>query len=114
MDSMKAELTVKVDSLTKQHSRKKETLENPAKENLYLSSIVFVDADHWTLWLNDRRFRADEEFPIEGFKLVAVSGDGIQFIHKGSTIELPPQHTYQASTGTVLKGDRRRSKMRPD
>ena len=50
-------------------------LNNPAShsEGLHLSGIVYVNADHWSLWLNNRRIGSDTPHQIDGFHIEEVT-----------------------------------------
>jgi hypothetical protein len=43
------------------------------RENLYLSAIVYVDEDHWTLWVNQQPIHASDPQQLHGFHIEKVT-----------------------------------------
>src|SRR5258708_24987872 len=46
---------------------------------LYLEAIVYVDADHWTLWLNNKMIHSHDPHTIDGFHIDKVTAVNVIF-----------------------------------
>lgn len=80
---------------------------------LYLGSILYVDSDHWTVWLNDRVIHAGDSLQFENFHLHNILPDGVSLSWRpeGSlkpvNVELNPHQTYLCEKDAVVSGDAR-------
>ena len=85
---------------------KKESLVTP--HIYYLSSIIYCDKDHWTIWLNDEQI-----VPVQKEHLsinVVVKSDSISIKKKDNSDNsfiLRPHQTINLKTGAVYSGDQR-------
>ena len=76
----------------------KEVLGNMSQ--LFLSGIVFLDEEHWSLWVNNKIIRPENRHEIEGFYLEQVRPKGVKFswIPSGTSNQilftLHPYQTY--------------------
>ena len=59
--------------------------QNKNTEWLYLSALIYVDADHWTLWLNHQVIHASDPQMFHGFHIEKVTPFAAEFSW------LPPQ-----------------------
>jgi hypothetical protein len=46
---------------------------------LFLSAILYVDATHWTVWINNSPLRPESSRDIEGFHIEEVLPRGVTF-----------------------------------
>ena len=83
--------------------------ENPSHPHLYyLSSIVYCDASHWTIWLNDEQI-----VPLQKEHLlidILVNSDSVSIKQKDSTkadVILHPHQTINLKNGRIYSGDHR-------
>jgi hypothetical protein len=74
----------------------------------YLSSIVYCDNDHWTIWLNDEQI-----VPVQKEHLsvdISVKSDSVSIKHKDTSdclYLLRPHQTINLKTGAIYSGDQR-------
>ncbi|CAO5681696.1 MAG: hypothetical protein HEEMFOPI_00590 [Holosporales bacterium] len=100
-----------IDQETSHKEQKKEASKSlhPASINLhffYLSSIVYCDKDHWTIWLNDEQISPHQKEHLD-MDLV-VFQDYIKINHKDSSksaYTLKPHQTIDLKAGKIYCGD---------
>lgn len=46
---------------------------------LHLSGIVYVNADHWSIWVNNKRISSDNLHQIDGFQIEKVTPLMVEF-----------------------------------
>lgn len=72
-------------------------------KNLRLSSIIYIDASHWSLWVNDRMLRTDAVHDIEGFHLEKVMPEGAKFSWTPPGTSTPITFTLQPNQIFIVK-----------
>ena len=95
-------------------SQKTNSAASPALSDLFLSAILYVDQDHWTVWINDHPFRHADEVILEGFEVVSVTGNEVTFNQEGNSIIIQPHQTYWPQENRILNGDHRRTGKQSD
>lgn len=48
-------------------------------KTLHLSAIVYLDKDHWSLWINDKVIRPQNKHALSGFKIEEVTPFEVKF-----------------------------------
>jgi hypothetical protein len=77
--------------------------------DLYLSSIVYVDEAHWTLWLNNQIIHATDPQQLEHFQIKRVTAFQVEFswLPSHSTIPLRftlrPHQIYRGRENRVIR-----------
>lgn len=84
------------------------------KNDLYLSSLLYIDDDHWTVWVNEKPVRVGEEHDLHEFTLISVNKDRVSIDYGGQLVELKPHQTYRPDERRVLNGDKRRNETSSD
>ena len=62
---------------------------------LHLSAMIYIDEDHWSLWVNDKIIRPETRDNIEGFHLEKVT-------HEGATFSWTPPNGTVPVTFTLI------------
>lgn len=62
---------------------------------LYLSAIVYIDATHWAIWLNNRMIRSDDPHQINGFYIERVTPIEVKFSCDESPSSIPKTFTLR-------------------
>lgn len=59
----------------------KENLTNSkaSSQNLSLTSLIYYDESHWSLWLNKKLFHPENIHELEGYELKKVTSTGAHF-----------------------------------
>ena len=74
----------------------------------FLSGILYVDANHWALWLNDRMIHPHSLLEIKGFHIKKVMPHKVEFIwnslpsNKPITFTLHPNQLYFVKENRVI------------
>lgn len=69
-------------------------------ETITLSAIVYIDENHWTLWVNNIALRPETAFGMENLEIVKVRPQNVTFLWAPSntptpqTFTLHPGQTY--------------------
>ncbi len=80
--------------------------------DIYLSSLIYIDDAHWTVWVNDEPLRATQG--PHSLKVVTVKHNSLTFNHDGQTITLAPHQTYWPEENQIVTGDQRRNETPAD
>lgn len=89
------------------NNKVKETGEN--SKILHLSSLIYIDESHWTLWLNDQILHATDSPQIDGFHIEKVTPFSVEFSYllPQSTIPLKftlcPHQIYWGGKNRILR-----------
>jgi hypothetical protein len=81
----------------------------PLMETLSLSAIIYIDANHWTLWINNTILRSYSSRDIAGFHIEDVRPDRVTFSWRpqGATISLTftllPHQTYRVKEQRIIE-----------
>lgn len=78
---------------------------------LYLSSIIFVNEDKWTLWINDKRISDHQNIP-NNISIITITSSHILFNLKNDPsrqFQLNTNQTYMVQEQKVMDGDARKS-----
>lgn len=61
-------------------------------QNLSLTSLIYYDDNHWSLWLNKKLFHPENIHELEGYELKKVTSTGAHFFcrlnHKTFSLHL--------------------------
>lgn len=86
-----------------------EEREDDAVENatLYVSTILYMGPDSWTVWINGKPIAAGQE--IKSFEITAVDPTSVELLVPLSAqgmrpIRLSPNQTFVAKSGAVVEG----------
>jgi hypothetical protein len=60
------------------HSVNKRTTE--ISETLHLSAIIYLNQDHWSLWLNNKLIRPQQPLNIKGLQVEQVTPHHVRFV----------------------------------
>lgn len=80
--------------------------------DIYLSSLIYIDDSHWTVWVNDEPLRATQG--PHDLKIKSVKYNSLTFDHEGQTITLAPHQTYWPEENQIVTGDQRRNETPAD
>ncbi|MHB1207026.1 MAG: hypothetical protein ACYCZX_15760 [Rhodospirillaceae bacterium] len=75
--------------------------------SLYLSTIIYVSPQEWTIWLNGKPINSGDEF--QSFKVVDISPSSVQLLVPLSAqgmipVRLGPNQTFVTRSGVVVEG----------
>lgn len=73
------------------HSANKKTAES--SETLHLSAIIYVNKDHWSLWLNNKFIRPQQPLKIKGLQVEQVTPHKVKFIWRSPASSNPLKFT---------------------
>ncbi|OJW51045.1 MAG: hypothetical protein BGO67_11985 [Alphaproteobacteria bacterium 41-28] len=82
--------------------------EQPHSLNLHLSALLYIDQNHWSMWINHKIIRPETCHDIDGFHLEGVTAYGATFSRISSesliprTFTLRPFQTYIAREQKVV------------
>ena len=65
--------------------------------HLHLQAIMYIDPDHWTLWINDHVIHASDPRQIEGVLIEHVAPQTVQFAWHSRKEELPKRFTLRVN-----------------
>ena len=83
---------------------------------LYLSSIIFVNEDKWTLWINDQRVSDHKNIP-NNISITTVTSSHILFNLQNDPsrqFQLDSNQTYMVQEQKIVDGDARKSQPSHD
>lgn len=83
---------------------------------LYLSSIIFVNEDKWTLWINDQRVSDHKNIP-SNISIITVTSSHILFNLQNDPsrqFQLNADQTYMVQEQKIVDGDARKSQPSQD
>ena len=83
---------------------------------LYLSSIIFVNEDKWTLWINDQRVSDHKNIP-NNISITTVTSSHILFNLQNDPsrqFQLNADQTYMVQEQKIVDGDARKSQPSQD
>ena len=83
---------------------------------LYLSSIIFVNEDKWTLWINDQRV-SDHKNILNNISITTVTSSHILFnLQKDPSrqFQLNANQTYMMQEQKIVDGDARKPQPAQD
>ena len=69
--------------------------EDNALEKLNLSAIVYLDKDHWSLWINHKIIRPENRHDLSGFKIEDVTPFEVKFSSTDPLISPPSFFTLR-------------------
>ncbi len=78
-------------------------------EVLFLSAILYFTSTHWTVWINDKTYTADD-LEDDALKITKVTSDHIEFQHKDMTrkpIKLRANQSLLTVGHRIIDGDAR-------
>lgn len=84
--------------------------EKTRSQRLYLSALIYLDQNHWCLWVNHKIMRPETSHSIDGFHLERVMPHEVTFswIPQDSTMPntftLRPSQTYVANEQKIVAG----------
>lgn len=72
---------------------------SPLKQNLHLSSLLYIDDMHWAVWINGECIRPENRHDLENFKIekVIASNVTIKCDNSSKTLTLRPNETVICS-----------------
>jgi hypothetical protein len=76
---------------------------------LFLSAILYFTSTHWTVWINDKTYTADD-LEDDALKITKVTNDHIEFQYKDMTrkpIRLRANQSLLTVGHRVIDGDAR-------
>lgn len=77
---------------------------NASKDAYYLSAIIFVNQNRWTILLNDQVFQSDDQHAIP-FKVKKVEPKSITISIQKRLVKVKINQTVDTTTGAVYDGD---------
>lgn len=83
---------------------------------LYLSSIIFVNEDKWTLWINDQKVSDHKNIP-NNISITTVTSSHILFNLQNDPsrqFQLNANQTYMVQEQKIVDGDARKSQPSQD
>lgn len=86
-------------------------IQKTPEPDIYLGSLIYVDKNHWTAWINNEPIRAHEPHSLD---ITNINSRSLEFNHNGERVTLAPHQTYWPSENQIVTGDQRRTERPTD
>lgn len=66
------------------------------KQNISLNSLIYIDKNHWSLWINHQLYQPQTIHHLKGYKLININQNGAKLfcLKDEQSFFLKPDQTY--------------------